>query len=250
MLFIKFSNQIILLFTFLISSSCVTVQRGEIIGNNIVSSGSNVEMVDNVSSYSKRINFLYITANNVNMILEAKHKLYANYDLKTGESFENFVVVERKTFFPYFFSKSEVIINADIVKRDTLFKNMKSDKYNDNLSHFKVDTSSIFQLNDDVVFLRPNTYFKINNGKIIDVLENKVVIIDERYNIFNIKKHKVFVLKNYKNLKVGLSIEFEIFNEKGSGEIIGINKDYVFVKIDGNKDRTELIPIKSIKLNN
>jgi hypothetical protein len=227
---------------FLMLSSCTIVHQGMITGSTPIQN-SDVVFVDNAVGYSRTLYLLgYGGYRTPSLTQEAKQKLYANYPLKSGESFENLTLTERRTFFP-FVVRSEVILYADIVRRDTAFSVSFSQAYRQKLAPFKVDSTSFFQVNQQVRWLSSGN--KVVEATVIDVTDRVHLLLDDRsrLKIKSISQNAVFAIEDPAGyFIVNKEISFlDPFDQIKTGHLVGFNTTNLLILSGG---KYLMIPIR------
>ncbi|RXQ95625.1 hypothetical protein EO244_07115 [Ancylomarina salipaludis] len=167
------------------------------------------------------------------LILEAKRELINNRPLGPNETYANFTVDFKRSFFP-FVNKTKATVSADVVSfTDDSQANPYTDKYKDKLSK-KSLANELFQIGDSV-------YIDRNEDAVIlsveDIDKVRILIKTKNGNSKTrlISTNKIYSKsKSYKGFKVGeMYIYSRSLNDnmvKTSGRIIALGLDEIIVK--------------------
>ncbi|MCC5922502.1 MAG: hypothetical protein JJT77_01855 [Crocinitomicaceae bacterium] len=227
----------------IILSSCTVVHQGMITALHPINK-SDVVYVDEAVGYSKIHYFIgfggYRTASQVH---EAKQKLFANYPLSKGESFENLILPERKTFFP-FITRSEVFVFSDVVRRDTNYSITLNDAYLEKLKPRRQDNTNFFKINQRVIFKGVlNNHF---NATIINFNHDKRITLlvhhPNKIKVRNVTQDMIFSKEDqFGELSLGEDISFLTgHNLIDTGTLIGLNPEYGLVQTEKRAVKVEL----------
>ena len=172
------------------------------------------------------------------LVLEAKRELINNRPLKPNETYANFTVDFKRSFFP-FFNKTKATVSADVVSfTDDSKADPYTDKYKERLSK-KSLANELFEIGDSV-------YIDRNEDAVIlsieDIDKVRVLIKTPKGNSKTklISTDKIYTKsKNYKGYKVGdMYIFSRTLNDnmvKTSGRIIALGLDKLIVKTGNGK---------------
>lgn len=231
------------LFLFILSTSCTVVQHGMINPTSTHSKG-NIHYLDEAITYSQVHYFMGLGGyRTYNMTIEAKHKLYANYTLEVGQTFENFSITQRKTYFTVFV-RHELFLHADIVQRDTNFHVTLSDTYQKRIEHLRIDSLRYFKINEKVLWL--NAEMNLKPVTIIDLnTQTPIVLLNEskKQKIRRIEENLLFTTEPIDtNYVVGNEIEYiNKFGELAAGKLMGVNQNYAV--IENRKSKLERVTL-------
>lgn len=219
----------------LVLSSCTIVHQGMITGSTPIQH-SDVVFVDHAVGYSRTCYLLgYGGYRTPSLTQEAKQKLYANYPLNAGESFENLTLTERRTFFP-FVVRSEIILYADIVRRDTTFSVSFSETYQRKLAPYKADSTAFFQVNQQVIWKSCGN--RVVEATVIDVSEGVRLLFEDRgrLKLKSIQAIAVFAKEDPKgDFIVNKEISFlDPFDQIKTGHLVGFNTTNLLI-LSGEK---------------
>ena len=224
-------------------SSCTIVHQGMITAPHPISN-SNVTYVDEAVGYSKIHYFIGFGGyRTVSQVQEAKQKLFLNYPLSQGESFENLTLTERKTFFP-FITRTEVFVFADVVRRDTNYAIVFNDTYLEKLKPRIQDSANFFKINQDVLLLGITN--KVLNATIVDyTIDNMITLLVQHPNKIKVRtvtQDKLFSKSHrFGVFTIGSEVSFlSEHNKIDSGTLIGLNTEFGLVQTEKRAVRVEI----------
>lgn len=213
----------LLLFLLFILSNCA-VYDGAYTNSSVYTKGEDVHYKDIALGYAKATYFFRIGGLGRNMLVsEAKRNMQTSYKLGNGESFEN-VSYDIRWFYFLPFIKTEVIVTADVVQRDTTNLVTYSNKYKDWISLQKGKSKDgELSLNEDVLFYNTSSN-SIHMAKVIDLKYNRATLYfikkDRNFKVKTISMYKLYKLvppdKGMSYLKLGQIVELD---KIGNGEI-------------------------------
>ncbi|HEY9125100.1 MAG TPA: hypothetical protein PK252_02805 [Bacteroidales bacterium] len=173
-------------------------------------------------------------------VLQARLAMYRAFPLQPNQAFDNMVVEKKTTYFP-FYSKTRFLISADIITPEIDSKNRfaYSPSFENMLfSNKKIEHEGL-QLADSVVFKYKGKYTK---GVILDFSDKSVWLglnFKNQLRIVKASVNKVFAIGNEEledelGLETGQIIEISYVSTNNnqdvcSKEIVGMNKYHVLI---------------------
>jgi hypothetical protein len=192
-------------------------------------------------------------------VLQARLAMYRAFPLLPNQAFDNMVVERKTTYYP-FCSKTRILITADIITPEVDSKNRFS--YSSSFENMlfigkKIEHEGL-QLADSVVFKFKGKYLK---GVLLDFI-GKSALLSLNYNdqmrIVKVSANKVFAIGNEEiedelGVETGQIIEISYVSTGNnqdvcSKEILGMNKSKVLIlEKSGAECSYQVVPANTIK---